>query len=71
MCGCISVFFCLVFSLARRKEKVVKEIKKSVCVCVLMGVFIAGEQFVILDLPLLYESNKCTNYLFKTIVVTW
>uniref|UniRef100_A0A0P4VWC2 Dephospho-CoA kinase domain-containing protein n=1 Tax=Scylla olivacea TaxID=85551 RepID=A0A0P4VWC2_SCYOL len=29
-----------------------------------------GEQFVILDLPLLYESNKCTNYLFKTIVVT-
>ncbi|XP_045127747.1 dephospho-CoA kinase-like [Portunus trituberculatus] len=29
-----------------------------------------GEQFVVLDLPLLYESNKCTNYLFKTIVVT-
>lgn len=29
-----------------------------------------GEQFVLLDLPLLYESNKCTGYLFKTIVVT-
>ncbi|XP_076040709.1 dephospho-CoA kinase [Oratosquilla oratoria] len=29
-----------------------------------------GEQFVVLDLPLLYESNKVTSYLFKTIVVT-
>ncbi|XP_063600154.1 dephospho-CoA kinase-like [Penaeus indicus] len=28
-----------------------------------------GEQFVVLDLPLLYESNKVTSYLYKTIVV--
>ncbi|KAK3853348.1 hypothetical protein Pcinc_036790 [Petrolisthes cinctipes] len=29
-----------------------------------------GEQFVVLDLPLLYESNKVTSYLYKTIVVS-
>lgn len=29
-----------------------------------------GEQFVVLDLPLLYESNKVSNYLYKTIVVS-
>ncbi|XP_045616933.2 dephospho-CoA kinase [Procambarus clarkii] len=28
-----------------------------------------GENFVVLDLPLLYESNKVTPYLYKTIVV--
>ncbi|XP_064098003.1 dephospho-CoA kinase-like [Macrobrachium nipponense] len=32
--------------------------------------FLRGEQFVILDLPLLYESNKVSNYLYKTIVVS-
>ncbi|KAK7069315.1 hypothetical protein SK128_010248 [Halocaridina rubra] len=32
--------------------------------------FLNGEQFVVLDLPLLYESNKVTSYLYKTIVVS-
>ncbi|XP_069954325.1 dephospho-CoA kinase [Cherax quadricarinatus] len=32
--------------------------------------FLKGEQFVVLDLPLLYESNKVAPYLYKTIVVT-
>ncbi|KAG7158443.1 Dephospho-CoA kinase domain-containing protein-like [Homarus americanus] len=29
--------------------------------------FLKGEQFVVLDLPLLFESNKVTSYLYKTI----
>lgn len=32
--------------------------------------FLKGEQFVVLDLPLLYESDKVTSYLYKTIVVS-
>ncbi|XP_042241042.1 dephospho-CoA kinase-like [Homarus americanus] len=32
--------------------------------------FLKGEQFVVLDLPLLFESNKVTSYLYKTIVVS-
>lgn len=31
--------------------------------------FFKGEQFVLLDLPLLYESNRFGSYLYKTIVV--
>ncbi|XP_068215594.1 dephospho-CoA kinase [Palaemon carinicauda] len=32
--------------------------------------FLRGEQFVVLDLPLLYESNRVSSYLYKTIVVS-
>ncbi|XP_071538363.1 dephospho-CoA kinase [Panulirus ornatus] len=32
--------------------------------------FLKGEQFVVLDLPLLFESNKVASYLYKTIVVS-
>jgi len=34
------------------------------------SLFFKGEQLVVLDLPLLYESNKMTGYLYKVIVVT-
>lgn len=33
--------------------------------------FLQGHQFIVMDLPLLFETGHMLNYLHKIIVVTW
>jgi hypothetical protein len=32
---------------------------------------VSGHQFIVMDLPLLFESGTMLDYLYKIIVVTW
>ena len=43
----------------------------DICVIDRNYVSSTGEQFVVLDIPLLYETKRNLDYMFKVIVVTW
>lgn len=53
------------------KNMLLKFSYKSAQKIIALDKFFLGHQFVVMDLPLLFESGSMLDFLYKIIVVSW